>query len=395
MRVIKAVVLILFGGCSGYDRPTGTAVAPDTILPRIEAMWGTLHGDDELVFSTIRSFTVDDHGRLFVRDLGQGIRVFGPDGSYLRTLARQGRGPGEVTSVVAMTYGSGMLVVWDNGNRRISIWNDALEFVTSFSTPRQWPAYDEASITVMEGGEIWLKFAPDASMHGKGFPRPEYVRAWPEGSDTLWVHAPEAACDQEYDYTYRNGFWADVRLPWFPSAVSALGPGGELYLGCNENYRFTRYTPRDSTTFSRVNRELRVSRDERAFFETMWSPSLGTLPEIRPEYSRIIPSLDGRVWVFEPPEPQPVAGISEEIQAMVRVRGFNALLDVGRSGGHFSVFDENGAWIAVVPLPPDVRYSGFATTPTVVIRGDTLWAVRVGEFDEQYVARYHVPIGRR
>jgi hypothetical protein len=138
-----------------------------------------------------------------------------------------------------------------------------------------------------------------------------------------------------------------------------------------------------------------VTRDERAFFETMWTPSLGTLPEVRPEYSRIIPSRDGRVWVFEPPEPERAEGVSDEIQAMVRARGFDTMLGIARSGGHLSVFDENGVWIAVVRLPPDVRYSGFATTPTVVIRGDTLWAVRVGEFDEQYVAKYHLPIGRR
>jgi hypothetical protein len=394
VRAIKAVVLVLLGGCSGYDRPTGTAVAPDTILPRTEAVWGTLDGDDDLVFTHILSFAVDDQGRLFVHDLGQDIRVYASDGSYLRTLARRGRGPGEVLDVFVMAYGGGQLVAWDIGNARISIWNDALEFVTSFPPPRRLPPYDEASITFLDGGEIWLKLAPDRSMHGTGFPRPEYVRAWPQGPDTLWVHAAAAACDQDYDYSYSNGFWVDVRLPWFPSVVSALGPGGELYLGCNENFRFKRYTQRDSTMFSRRNRELRVTRDERAFFETMYTPSLGTLPEFRPEYSRIIPSPDGRVWVFEPPEPEPLV-VSEEIQAMVAMRGFNAGLRIGRSGGHFSVFDESGVWIAVVPLPPDIRYSGFADTRGVVIRGDTLWALRTGEFGEQYIARYQVPIGPR
>jgi hypothetical protein len=80
--------------------------------------------------------------------------------------------------------------------------------------------------------------------------------------------------------------------------------------------------------------------------------------------------------------------VSAEVTAM---SGFNEVLNVAERGGRFSVFDEEGSLIAIVPLPEDVLYSGFPTTARVFIRGDTIWAVRTGSLGEQYVARYVVP----
>ncbi len=384
-RDLLLLALLALPACSA-EGPVSRQAEPDTLLPRLDRQWGTLQGD-ESAFTRVSSFAVAEDGGLFVSDAGRGIQVFSPEGAFVRTLAREGEGPGETRFARAMDYGAGLLAAWDAGNKRIYIWNRDLELIHTRPTPRFWNAYDESAVNVLDNGEVWVKLVPDQGSDGVDFPRPEYLRVWPDATDTLYVGPGGGSCDKPYDFAYRNGFWRDLRDPWFPSTITALGSSGELYLGCNDDFRFLRIVDGDTATFARPNLDPVIPDDERRFFETAWVPPIGTMPEFRPEYSRIVPGGDGKVWVFETSPAQPVE-VSAEIAAM---SGFDEVLGVADRGGRFSVFDEGGSLIAIVPLPDDVRYSGFPTTASVVIRGDTIWAVRTGSFEEQYVARYVVP----
>ena len=58
---------------------------------------GNVAGDGPEGFGDIRDLAVDPTGRIYVLDAGsKEVRVFGRDGAYLRTMAREGEGPGEV-----------------------------------------------------------------------------------------------------------------------------------------------------------------------------------------------------------------------------------------------------------------------------------------------------------
>lgn len=326
---------------------------------------------------------------MIVFDQDQGLKAFAPDGSFVRTLARHGEGPDEARYISSMRLEAGLLAAWDQGHRWIQIWDHQFRLLHTTPVPRLSPAYDESAVSVLDNGEVWVKLAPDQSMDGRGFPRAEYMQVWPEAGDTLHVGAGGEACDRPYDTTYRSGFWQDLREPWFPSTITALGPEGEVYVGCNEGFRFLRILDGDTLEFARPDRDQVIPDPERRFFETAWTPPIGTMPRFRPEYSRIIPGGDGRVWAFETSPAQPL-DMPPEIAAM---SGFDTVLGPADRGGRFSVFDAQGRLIAIVPLPEDVRYSGLPTTPRLFIRGDTIWAVRTGELDEHYVARYIVPFG--
>lgn len=54
------------------------------------------------------------------------------------------------------------------------------------------------------------------------------------------------------------------------------------------------------------------------------------------------------------------------------------------------MFGPDGEWIGTVPLPEEVRYSGFPTETAVVIRRDTIWAVSRDALDVNYITRYEV-----
>jgi hypothetical protein len=126
---------------------------------------------------------------------------------------------------------------------------------------------------------------------------------------------------------------------------------------------------------------LPLSPDAAAFFRA----TRGELPPERPAYARITVPGDGRIWVW-PNQPL----VEEILNPEVRDRA--GLITAWRlsTTGSFDVFSETGEWLAVVRLPSDVLYSGYPTTPYVVVRGDTIWAVAQDSLGVQYLGRYQV-----
>jgi hypothetical protein len=61
---------------------------------------GQAEGQEEYMFGGIASLAVDDSGEIYVADWrAMQIRVFDQDGKFLRTIGRQGQGPGEFTGI--------------------------------------------------------------------------------------------------------------------------------------------------------------------------------------------------------------------------------------------------------------------------------------------------------
>ena len=58
---------------------------------------GNVMGDGPQGFGDIHDIAVDPTGQIYVLDVGsKEVRAFGRDGAYLRTMARDGQGPGEI-----------------------------------------------------------------------------------------------------------------------------------------------------------------------------------------------------------------------------------------------------------------------------------------------------------
>ena len=90
-----------------------------------------IDGPPEYLLGTAPMFTVGSDGSLFVADRGT-LRHYDADGTYVRTIARQGRGPGEMRSVVGMDLSDDGLVAagaartrWARNRDRCSaVWPD-------------------------------------------------------------------------------------------------------------------------------------------------------------------------------------------------------------------------------------------------------------------------------
>jgi hypothetical protein len=100
-----AVLLACLGcGTSLTAAAEGVPLVANADVPRdgsidlhLEEAWRAGGPDDDLIFGMITQVRQDDEGRLYVMDaqLSQ-VHVYAPDGTHLRTLFREGDGPGEI-----------------------------------------------------------------------------------------------------------------------------------------------------------------------------------------------------------------------------------------------------------------------------------------------------------
>ncbi|MGD8815727.1 MAG: 6-bladed beta-propeller [Acidobacteriota bacterium] len=96
---------------------------PDAIRLTEELVVGAgLENPDEAVFQPTDIVATDD-GMIFIADFSMNrVQMYDRDGRYLRTLGREGQGPGEFEWIWGMTVAGDMLVVDDRGNARFSTW---------------------------------------------------------------------------------------------------------------------------------------------------------------------------------------------------------------------------------------------------------------------------------
>jgi len=79
--------------------------------------------DPDTIFYQPTGVVASADGNIFVGDYGNNhIRMFDRDGKYLKTLGKEGQGPGEFASLAGITIAGDKLVVNDPLNRRFSVW---------------------------------------------------------------------------------------------------------------------------------------------------------------------------------------------------------------------------------------------------------------------------------
>lgn len=121
---------------------------------------GSMEGDDS--FGRVMDIAWDGRGRILVADdLGPHVKVFGADGSYVRTIGRAGEGPGEFSQPWQLAVDAGdSLYVWDAGRSRILVFSPDHQFNRSFLISPAWvvasmevPAPDRIVLAAFGTGE--------------------------------------------------------------------------------------------------------------------------------------------------------------------------------------------------------------------------------------------------
>lgn len=401
----------LAAACSGdADRPSLEVVrdtVADTVVVRTVAgsAWGgpatlepevtigVLEGDEEYMFGQLRGLAVGSEGRIFALD-GQipAVRVYGPDGSYERTLGRSGGGPGEFGRPDGLLMLSdGRLVVRDVGNARLQVFGPDLE------PTETWPvisgSFSTSTQPSLGRGDTILTPVVDTREDIQNW-RTGLQRVTPDGTivDTLMVpdvdyEAPTLEARREGP----DGSSVSINsVPFSPGEYWAWHPDGFFLHGVSDAYGFSLLRADAPLRIERVVEPVAVSGGEKSSAEAAttrnmrntdpsWRWNGPGIPDAKPHFSRLYTGTDGRIWV-QVPRP----GIEvENLDHDPSVPGSTPT--VWRQPVAFDVFESDGTFLGTVTAP-----EGFSTNPTPIFDGDRVWSVTRDDLGVQRIVRWRV-----
>ncbi|HXG44415.1 MAG TPA: 6-bladed beta-propeller [Gemmatimonadales bacterium] len=283
----------------------------------------------------------DAAGRIYVADQKPAVvKQFDANGGFIRTIGREGAGPGEFRVPFIALHGAA-LVVHDPQQGRTAVFDTAGKFLRSWvSSCCVW-----SDIAVDTAGLAYIPTMPGSdSARQRGL---AYTRYRLDGTavDTLYV--PDRGDDGGvWRFTSgsgRNRVRMTMQIPFAPEMLFALHPAGGFVRGWSAEYRIVR-SPRgeDSTlvltrpwTPEPISDALRQEGIERVVAHAKavvgeaaarQAARLADVPGQAPAFQMLRVDLDGYVWVrrFAPAD-----------SAWTR----------------YDVFAPGGAWLGAVTVP--------------------------------------------
>lgn len=345
----------------------GAGAAPVVALREVVRI-GAADGTGADVFGRVSDVAIAPDDRVYVLDgIAQEVRVFDFDGRHVRTIGREGGGPGEFRGAYALAHDAqGRLWVADESQARYSVFDTAGTFVETRARPIRWPVQPGA-----------MGFATDGALHEHGWwGRAGGVVRMAAG-DTVTVRdtvpLPAYARPPLHQRPAQPGReQLGMPMAFAPRSFAAVGPDGTAWAGIGDAYRIARLGARGDTLriveldvapapFTEPERAM-VADTAEAVRRRGLTETVGAVPTAHPYFTGLVVSDAGELWVRRPSAAAPVR------------------TDGGR-GAVYDVFDADGRLLGSTPLALDEH-----PAPQIV-RGYVVGVTR-DSLDVPYVAVY-------
>ncbi|MEX0893457.1 MAG: hypothetical protein WEB88_14920 [Gemmatimonadota bacterium] len=402
------VLALLIAGCADGQARTAFTVAvrdsagvqivenrgaevPDSMVLRevVEEMRiGTVDGPAETQLHLVMDVTEDDTGRIYLTDNGSvSVKVFAPDGAYLRAFGGPGNGPGEFPRAVVFTWLRGdtvnVMAVGER-HRRVVAFSGAGEAIAT----REAVLPSGASFYQIRGGGPggWLAVQNDQSTDPGA-----------DASDLLvWVDLArgtvlDTVVRVPTRTTYRISEQAGSDWPLFaPFPDWQVAPDGKVIMHAGGPYEY-RVHAADGSLVRVVRRQWAARPVDDAVvdryrqllgerYDTRIERRLGLpRPDVFPPLGSMVVGADGSVWIRRNDQLHADVARTEWLFTLDREAAAGRGVDVP---ARWDVFDAEGRFLAAVELP--ARF-----TPHVV-DGDRVTGVQLDDMDVEYVVRYRV-----
>jgi hypothetical protein len=390
------------------DNPPVWGAAPELVE---ELRIGVLEGNPAYTFGRITGVIAHESGEIWVADSGAHlIRRFSPDGRHLGDVGREGQGPGEFGSPwIAMDrLPDGRVAAWDMCRPLIHLFGSDGTFLTDWTVRRPSCGGQAQPMRADPTGILHLRssiLTGPPIVIGSGRPVSGLLDVWFAADstgvlfDTLQVPPPDNVAQGG-----RNGPFGRMR-PYTPRTTSAFSSLGYLITGRTDRYALFR-TLRDGRVV-RIERRwtpVPARAEERAQFRAQLDAQgertvvMGRLSGMPPDYAVTVPDTkppfwafqvdhDGRIWVAVHQAGYYRAETSEERRQRLalRLKPPNPALEWWEPLVT-DVIEPTGRFLGTIRFPNPQTSIFFS-------RGDRIWVVELGEFDEQYVVRYRITPG--
>lgn len=324
--------------------------------------------DPVLLFADIWDVTLDELGRIYVLDRQpKEVRVFDQNGGHVRTLGREGGGPGEFKNPTGLAWGpEGNLWVVDVGNARYSVFDTAGHYRRSVRRAISGWGYPWEGGFDRAGRLYEPSFNRDPSTGGSIY---MYIRH--SVSDDVFprdtFELPEYdASESSYRIEMEGGITV-VSIPFAPQLRWRFDGIDGIWFGVDDAYRLyhRRLGGDTARVVERAVDPIPVEASDRdavrdrfaRFGEPAVNAIIARMPDVKPAFEDFVVDDLGYLWVIR-------------TSAAQQDRSFRDIT--------FDVFDPGGLYLGTLDV--DVgRY------PPPRIMGDQLVGVVRDEFDTPYV----------
>ena len=265
-------------GGTVHVRYTGSLPVADlTETARIGRVGGAEEDGSPDEFGRVVGVVADAGGAMYVADaLALEVRVFSPDGEFVRRMGRSGQGPGEFGGLHGITWLSGdTLVLMDYGNARLSLMRADGEVAGQWNWMR---LTGPARFLFNTGpGEIYAHAYRMSAGDGSG--RGLWVRYTAEGAgDSLAI--PTAPQKPGSLATCRGNGIGYFDNPFGDQLLSGPAPNEERIVAWSSQYRIAFLNPAGDTV--RV-----ISRDisPMALSDSLWAPVAESYAKFRADWA--------------------------------------------------------------------------------------------------------------
>lgn len=407
-------IALAFAACAGDSEgglghawQAATDTVGDTITVRTVAgsVWGDtayleprlsigmVDGPDEYLIGNPGAIAVGFGGTVYVLDRQvPSLRVYAPDGTFLRDIGREGSGPGEYRRPDGITtLPDGRLLVRDPGNGRISVFDADADYVEQWwlrggiSTSRRYYVDRDGRSCTM----VVLNVDQDLSEWSQGLARYDT-----DGTILDTVPAPTWEFEEADLVALQDGVPSLNLVPFTPKDSWTYSPLGYTVGGLSTDYRIDLF--RVGEPVLRIEREWwpvvvnpeeaeeRRRRITAEFVQEVgpWSWNGPPIPDSKPPFRNVFASWEGDIWVQTSQEGQATM-TAAEARAEERRSDLPPLRF--REPVAFDVFAPDGRFMGHVRAPFSLQ-----ERPEPIIRGDTVWAVARDELGVATVVRYQL-----
>ena len=229
------------GGVQIVINPVARDSAYVASVPEIRI--GVETGAEAYQLHRVGPIAIDQAGTLFVANMGDtSIRVFGPDGTFLRQFGRGGRGPGEFVGLSRLWFEGDTLVVMDVRVSRATLLTKSGEVLTTWDL--RVPDGPRAELVGKTAGG-WIAWVRPPSAHFTG-------ELFTIIRDTAELRVWNASTRQPGPVLRRQAGQRRIArtevypvTPLFePTSVTAVGAGGVQYQATDGQYPIDVYDAR-------------------------------------------------------------------------------------------------------------------------------------------------------
>jgi len=308
----------------------------DVISLKEELSIGEAEGREEYMFSVIRAIEIDDKENIYVADTkGNHIREFDKNGGFLRTIGREGQGPGEFQRITNIQITSeNELMVHDRYTFRLTFFSLDGDYLRTVLLK----GIQAFTIKVNSMGNYLVRTI-------------DFDSATPRAAYELKVYSSDLA----FIRTIARDKFRSTEAPLQPWMASKFLPSDLIICGFRESYEF-QIIDSEGKAVRKVTKDyspIKISEEEK---KKRKLPQSSELPRCFPAFQDFSVDEENRIFV----------------QTWERTEN--------EEGYYFDVFDSEGKYIAKIALK----------FPPKVWKNNKLYTIEEDEEGYQFVKRYKV-----